>query len=222
MNPAATRTSRGLPFDTTMSRAIFLVPLSMALWWFVLKQSSLWLLRFLAYVPLGMMISPPGLVPVKVNASTGEWVFNVAVKTTAKDLRTERRQAVDSLGFAVDEDSVAVFAGGWFAYLGLAMSAVALSKGQTRRVLKGVGIQTGINILCLTAYAFVLAYGSAVNTPNGSGPTVWMLKYVYYLIDLVLPFAGPFIVALLVHPEWQAYFTAPDRGVPSSRQTAKK
>src|SRR5215471_1884058 len=110
MNPVLARTSRGLPFDTTMGRAIFLVPLSMALWWFLLRQSSLWLLRFLAYVPLGLLIAPPGLVPVRVNASTGEWVFNVAVNTTAKDLRTEHRQSVDSLEFAVDEDSIAIFA----------------------------------------------------------------------------------------------------------------
>ena len=62
-----------------------------------------------------------------------------------------------------------------------------------------------------------------IDTPNISGPLVWLLKYVYYLTDLVLPFAGPFIVALLVHPEWRAYFSVPDQGGnPPIEWTAKK
>ena len=45
-----------------------------------------------------------------------------------------------------------------------------------------------------------------INTPHNSDPAIWLYKYFYHLIYLVVPFAGPFMVALLVHPEWRAYF----------------
>ncbi|HWQ52130.1 MAG TPA: hypothetical protein VN442_00500 [Bryobacteraceae bacterium] len=210
MTTGLSRTSRGLAFGGIMGRAAVLTPLAMALWWFVLKGASLWLLRLVAYLPLGLLVAPAGLDPVTISPTTGEWLFNVAVNTVGKDLRTGKSQYIDSLEFAVGEDSVAFFACGWFSYLALALSAAAFSgRRQTKRVLLGVGLQTSINILSLAAYVYINGYGVVINTPNTTGTLMWLFNYLYHIIYLVVPFAGPFMVALLVHPEWREYFKLP-------------
>lgn len=205
-----------------MRRALLLVPLSMAVWWFVLKGASLWLLRVLAVLPLALLIGPPGYDPVRTNPETGEWLFNVEVNTTARNLQTGQMQAVGSIEFAVEPDSVAFFAAGWFSYLALAASAGGFSRRQARRLLKGVTLQTAINILGLAAYAYINGYGALANAQPNAPPQMWLLKYLYHIIYLVVPFAGPFMVALLMHPEWRAYFgaaeVAPKRSTSQTRR----
>jgi hypothetical protein len=204
----------GSRLNSIICRAIVFVPLAMALWWFLLKGSSLWLLRILAYFPLGMLIAPPDLDPVKVNPATNEWVFTVAVHAAVRNTQTGQRETINSLEFAAGQDSIAFFACGWFSYLALAFSAGAFSRKRAPDLLKGIGLQTAINILCLAAFVYINGHGVLINTPNNADPAVWLIKYVYHIIYLVVPFAGPFIVALLVHPEWRAYFSIADAGSP--------
>lgn len=194
-----------------MGRAVVYVPVAMAAWWFLLKPASLWMLRILAWLPLAMLVAPAGLDPIRLNVNTHDWVFNVAVNTVVTNPQTGGRQHIDSVEFVAGEDDLAFFACGWFCYLALALSAAGLSKGQAKRILKGLGLQTVINILSLAAYAQINGYGSVVNVPGSAGLALWLCKYCYHLIYLVVPFAGPFAVALLVHREWRAYFAVPEQ-----------
>jgi hypothetical protein len=212
MSPGLLRTSRVAGPEGMMIRAIVLASAAVALWWFLLKPSSLWLLRLLAWLPLGIFVAPPGLEPVRVNPETHEWVFNVEVNAAAKNQRTGQLQRVESVEFAADENNVAFFASGWFCYLGLALSAGAFSRKQAWRILTGLGLQTGISVVALGAYAYINGYGSVINTPDNADSRVWLLKYFYHLIYLVVPFVGPFVVALVVHPEWRAYFQVVSSG----------
>ena len=50
-----------------------------------------------------------------------------------------------------------------------------------------------------------------INVPGKAGLAAWLCRYFYYLIYLVVPYAAPFAVALLIHPEWRAYFTIPEQ-----------
>ena len=195
---------------SVLARAVLLLPAAMALWWFVLKRASLWLLFKLAYVPLGLMVAPGGLPPVRVDPATREWTFNVAVGTSALNRQTGERQFVESTEFVVDEDSVAFFSSGWFAYLALAAAAGALTRPQVRQVLKGLAIETAVSVLSLAAFAYINGYGSVVQSPGSVSLYMWSLKYVYHLIYLVVPFAGPFAIAVLLHPRWRAAIGLPD------------
>jgi hypothetical protein len=150
-----------------------------------------------------------------VDSTTHEWAFNVAVDTVAKDAKTGQVQQVDSFEFTVPEDNVAFFASGWFSYLALGLSAAAFSRDQAKRLAKGLGLQSLINVLCLGAYVYINGYGVVINTPGNTDPRVWLLKYLYHLIYLVVPFAGPFGVALLVHPEWRGCINLPGFSAPS-------
>jgi hypothetical protein len=89
--------------------------------------------------------------------------------------------------------------------MALAFSAVGFYKSQTRPVLKGVALQTVINVLALAAYVYINGYGAVINTPGSSDSRIWLIRYCYHIIYLVVPFAGPFAVALVVHRQWREY-----------------
>ncbi|MBS1872676.1 MAG: hypothetical protein JSU00_05650 [Acidobacteria bacterium] len=196
---------RALTAGSTIARAAVLLPAAMAAWWFLAKGPSLWLLEKLAYLPLGLLVAPAGLPPIQVAPVTGDWTFNVAVNTYGRNPQTNEALFVSSLEFTADQDSVALFACGWFAYLALAAAANAYTRAQAATVAKGLAIVTAMNVLSLAAFAYINGYGSVINGPGGGG-YLWLLKYVYHLIYLVAPFAGPFGVALLLHPRWRAGF----------------
>ncbi len=190
------RLRRAPIFESIVGRAVLLVPTSLALWWFVLKPASIWLLRVVAYVPLLFLLAPAGQDPVRVDPNTGEWLFNVAVNSAAKDARTGQSRLVDSAEFAATDDTVLFFAAGWFSYVALGVSA-GVSRIQMRRVATGMVLQTGIAVVSLAACVYINGNGVLVNTD----PSLWLVRYAYHLIYLVVPFA----VALLLHPEWREY-----------------
>lgn len=186
-----------------MGRATVLVFPLLALWWFLLKPASLWLLRVAAYFPLALLITPGGYDPVHIDPATGGWVFNVAVNAAGKDAATGRSQMIDSLEFVLAEGNIAHFAASWFLYIALALSVASRSKAYLKQVSLGLTVQTAISILALAAYVYTNALGTVLSgTPDFR---LWFAKYVYYIVNLVVPFAGPFAVALLVHPEWRNY-----------------
>lgn len=207
MKHAAKRALERIAAMSVVARAVVAVPVSLSLWWFFLKGPSLWALRWIAYLPLLFITAPQGGVPVTVNAATGEWVFSVAVQTDAVNPGNGQRQHVESLDFAADPENVAYFAYSWFSYLGLALSAGLAGAETGKRLAKGLACQTFTNVLCLVCYVYINGYGTVVNGQPGAGGQVWFLKYLYYLIYLVIPFAGPFAIALLFHPEWRNYFS---------------
>ena len=64
--------------------------------------------------------------------------------------------------------------------------------------------------------------GPVVNVPGSADPALWLYKYFYHLISPVVPYAGPFGIALLVHPEWRAYFIVPEPGVFEPRMPVQR
>lgn len=207
MKRVAERALARIAATSVVARAVVAVPAMLSLWWFLLKGPSLWILRWAAYLPLLFFTAPQGGVPVTVNPATGEWIFSVSVQADGIDPATRQRQHVESIDFAADPENVAYFAYGWFSYLGLALSAGAVGSGRkAKRLAKGLAVQTVVNVVCLALYVHINGYGTVVNGQPGAADQVWLLKYVYYLIYLVIPFAGPFAIALLFHPEWRSYF----------------
>jgi len=194
-----------------VGRAAMLVPAAMAVWWFLLKVPSLWLLGVLAWLPLALFVAPAGQDPVTVNADTGEWVFSVQVRTSARDPLTGQSRFVDSLDVNVPANGIAEYAAGWFCYFGLALSTAPFSRRAAKRALFGLGVQTVVNVASLAACVWIMGYGSVVNSP--SDPRLWLTKYFDHINSLVLPFLSPFLVALLVHPEWREWvgISRPDR-----------
>jgi hypothetical protein len=186
-----------------IGRAAVLVPLLLALWWFVLKGASLWTLRVLAWLPLALFVAPPGLDPIRVDPKTGDWICNVKVNTIARNPQTGQSQRVNSIEIAIRPSDAALYASGWFSYLALALSAGSFSRKQGKKVLWGLGIQTLVNTLSLASYVYIIGYGSLISSPASPDSRIWWVKYFDHINSLVVPFAGPFLIAILMHPEWR-------------------
>ena len=211
------------PSRSLIVRAAILVPAALAVWWFLLRVASLWALRNLAWLPLALLIAPAGHDPIRVDPRTGEWVCNVEVNTGARNQQTGQLEHVDSVEIAFRKTDAAVYASGWFSYLALALSTAPFSRKQAKRVLCGFGLQTAVNVLCLVAYVYILGYGTLINSPGSPDARVWWVRYFDHINTLVIPFAGPFVIAMLLHPEWRAYagFALPERrGVEKSGAAA--
>lgn len=197
--------ARRLSAVSVVTRAVLLLPLVMTVWWFLLKGPSLWLLAKLAFIPLALFVSPPGQAPVRVEDGTRAWTFQVEVNTYGRNSSTNEGQYVETLAFTAEEDSIAFFASSWFSYLALALAAGAIWGGERRQVLQGLGIETALNVASVVAYAYINGYGTVLKTAAGGGGGMWTLQYVYHLIYLVIPFAGPFVVAVALHRQWRTY-----------------
>lgn len=199
------RLSQRLASLSVVTRAVALLPLMMTVWWFLLKGPSLWLLAKLSYLPLALLIAPVGQAPLKIQPRTNDWTFQVQVNSYGRNSKTNESQYVEAISFSAEADSLAFFASSWFSYLALAVAAGALARGQRRQLLKGIGIETGLNVASVVAYAYINGCGAVLKTAAKTGGFLWTLEYVYHLIYLVLPFAGPFIVAVSLHRQWQEY-----------------
>lgn len=70
--------------------------------------------------------------------------------------------------------------------------------------LKGFGLQVVLSIVALAVYAYVNGYGSAYSE-LGDKQTVWWIRWVYHVDYLVVPFIGPFVIALFMHRPWRDY-----------------
>jgi hypothetical protein len=200
-------------------RAAGSVFVSLACWWFLLKDASLYLLWGVAYLPLALFLAPPGLHPIAIKHDTGDWVFNLAVNQTVRNPSTGQSENISSVEFTGEKDNVAFFASGWFAYLALSFAAGAFARGQRNQLLKGLALQTVINLLALASYIYINGYSTLVNTPGVPDSRTWFLRYWYHIAYLVVPFAGPFAVALSVHPKWREYFAAAPVLPADSRQS---
>ena len=216
------RWSESAPNGNVISRALVLVPLSLAFWWFVLKGASLWALRSLAWLPLAMFVAPPGLDPIRDDPQTGEWLCHVEVNTVARNRQTGVSERVDSIQIAIRPSDTAIYASGWFTYLGLAFAAAPFFRKQGKRVLAGLAIQTVLNALALAGYVYMIGYGTLINSPGSPDARIWWIKYFDHINSLVVPFAGPFLTAILMHPEWRECAGLPRPVKIESRGDARK
>ena len=184
-------------------RAVGLQLVFLGLWWTILYQPSIGILRLIAEVPLTLLVSAPSKRTLEVDSSTGEWDFSIPVGAVVKDsTQTNEPVSVDAIDFAAPPANVAPFATGWFVYLGLALS-VPVNRNSLRRTAKGLILQTTIGALGVFAYAEVNARGILVHMHRMPDPLdVWFLNFVYHIDYLVIPYASPFLVILWTHREW--------------------
>ncbi len=186
-----------------MFRATVLTTLVLCGWYWLLREASLEVLKAVSYLPLALLVAPSTHAPVRVSPQTGEWIFNVAIDRQVRNPSTGVMQEVSSIEFLAKPDNFAFFAVGWFAYLGMALSDKHLGRGGMRTLLRGLAWQTGLNILGVVLYVYVNGHGSVLREGDVSE---WLLKYLYHLNYLVLPFLGPIVVAFRVHEEWREYW----------------
>lgn len=203
------------PARNLLLRTIGFQIVALATWWLVLYQPSLMLLRVAVEVPFTFLLSQQSHPPLQLDTN-GIWNFSVPMNTVVNDPKDgSSPRPVGSIDFAAPPENVAPFTTGWFVYLGLALS-LPFTKAHPRRTLIGFAIQTAINALALFVYVEVNALGILASLHATPDPFYeWLLKYAYHIDYLVIPYAGPFLLLLLTHPDWWAQLTAQSSEAPS-------
>ncbi len=178
-----------------IARAAVCVLCSLGLWWFLFRPVSSTVLRNLVYIPLAVLLAPAGLAPVTVNPESGEWIFNVAV----------HHNGIESIEFAAEPGTAEDFTAGWFSYAGLALAVGGFRRAKLSAGLKGLALQVAVSVLALTAFAYVSAFSAVAQ----EGALQGALGVAGYILGGVVPLAGPFAIALFIHPEWRTFFHRP-------------
>ena len=188
-------------------RALALQLLLLGLWWTLLYEPSLVLLRVTAQIPFALLTARQDRDPLEVDA-TGEWKFSIPMSAFVKDPANGKGPTmVNAIDFGGPAANVAPFTTGWFVYLGLTLNA-RLTRLNLRRSLIGIAIQTAISGLALFAYAEINAFGILTNMHSSRDAlSLWLTKLAYHIDYLVVPYASPFLVLLGTHPEWWNFLT---------------
>lgn len=202
------------------ARTVALLLLALGLWWLVLYQPSLVLLRVTAQIPFALLTARQEANPVEVDA-TGEWKFSIPVGAYVRDSAQGKGPvSVGAIEFSAAAANVAPFATGWFVYLGLALNA-RLTRANLRRTLIGLAIQTVISGLALFGYAEINARGIVTNMHSSPDAlSLWLEKVAYHIDYLVIPYASPFLILLATHPQWRTFLTKGEPHPTGARRVA--
>jgi hypothetical protein len=181
------------PHARFLLRGSVLLIASLILWWFVLADPLLALLRWLVE-----LLGGSGKV-VSLTAS-GDWTFHFAAGPRVVYFDIPRD---DVLNFTY---SLPVF---W---------AIFLAAGDFRRSLRQFAIGTAIVVaaeaLMLLALVRIVSHEVAAGMLPGTQDAfgAWLLRLGKYVVVNVLPDAGPFLIALALHRELRSQilsFTVP-------------
>ena len=186
-------------------RAVAIQLLLLGLWWFVLYQPSLVLLRVTAQIPFGLFTARQDREALEVDPS-GEWKFSIPVSPFVR-YGPSGEETVSAIEFSAPAANVAPFTTAWFVYLGLALN-VPLTRANLRRSLIGLAVQTVVSDLALFGYAKINALGIVTNMHRSPDAlSLWLAKLAYHIDYLVVPYASPFLVLLATHPVWWTFLT---------------
>jgi hypothetical protein len=204
-------------------RAVGLQLVLLGLWWTVLYQPAIGLLRLIAQVPLTLLLTNPSKGTLEVDSSSGDWNFSIPVNAVLRDSpQSSSPVQVDAIDFAAPAENVAPFTTGWFVYLGLALT-VPIARESIRRTLKGLLFQAAICSLAVFTYAEVNAHGTLAHMHRMPDPVgLWFLNFAYHIDYLVIPYASPFLLILWTHPEWWSKLLGHANELPTVRPNAKR
>jgi len=193
----------------------------LTLWWFALLDPMLFLLKSAA----------GDFVRIEENPS-GDWSLRVRVEKTvpATDLQPMARQ-IHSVDFDMQRSDVITFTFSLPVYWAIILATPGVRRN-LRPLLWGTALMSAVELTLLVVFAGIMASGVAAQLAGSEeAGGRWIRMFGVYLVVNVLPYATPFVVALLLHRELRgavfaigqptATRAASDRGHRLERQRAK-
>lgn len=162
----------------------------LSLWWFVLVDPMVYVLKDFAGAFLRIQESP-----------AGDWSLRVPLEMTLP-ASPERpvAQQVHSIDFDMPRADVVAFTFSLPVFWAIVLAAPGWRRN-LRPLAIGTGIMALVELLLLLLYAEVSAHKAAAQL--AAGPPVpfdeWLLRVAEYLAVTVLPYALPVIAAFAVH-----------------------
>jgi hypothetical protein len=161
----------------------------LALWWFVLSDPMLYVLRGAA----------GGFVLIQ-EKPTGDWTLRVALDRILP--ATPQRpvaQQIRSIDFDLARTDVIGFTFSLPVYWAVVLAAPGIRRS-LRPLLLGTALMSGIELLLLLGFVQIGARNAAAQYAGIEDATgKWLRQFGEYLVVNMLPYAVPFAVALSLH-----------------------
>jgi hypothetical protein len=162
----------------------------LSLWWFLLVGPMLVLLRIAASPFLNIEALP-----------SGNWTLNVPLERTLPATPQQPVvQQIHSIDFDMARADAIAFTFSLPVFWALILAAPGLRRS-LRPFLFGTALMGGIELALLFAFAQIAARNAVAQVVGIDDATgKWLRHLGEYLIENVLPYATPFVLALALHP----------------------
>jgi hypothetical protein len=186
-------------------RSTVLVILFQTLWWFLLLNPLLFLLKGSVKI-FGSMIYNSNVQQFLTETDSGEWEFQTS---RALDLPNQSRQP----GFSKKALTITMQPSDFYFFtFGIPVFwAIILASGirrSYRPMILGTIAMTVIETALALALVELTAYRIMAQVSGSRGEFAeWFVRFGYSIVLLVIPFIAPFLVAIALHRElrWQIF-----------------
>lgn len=176
----------------------------LALWWFLLLNPLLFLLRNSADIFGGIAFGEHSGKLV-TEAPSGDWTFTVPWEAVIPDSPRQPGPArVHSIEFDLARSDAIAFTFSVPVYWAIALAASGTRRGFRPLVLGTVVVAT-LEIVLLLVFVEITAHNVAAQLFQSQGALAkWFLHFGDYLAVNVIPYTAPFLIAISLHPDLRA------------------
>jgi hypothetical protein len=173
-------------------RASVLLVASLVLWWFVLQDPLLSLLKF-SIKCCGAFVTETG---------SGAWNFRVPLEATIpKSAQQPVPMQIHSINFDVERSDVVVFTFTLPVYWAIVLAAPRIRR-VARPLILGTFLIAILEIVLLLCFLEISAHNIALQwSASRSDFAKWSLRFGEYLVVNVIPYLAPVVVVLALHRE---------------------
>ena len=190
----------------------------LALWWFVLLDPMLYLLKGAA-----------GTFVLIQETPSGDWTLRVPFEKTLPATPERPAQQIHSIDFDMPRSDAIAFTFSLPVYWAIVLAAPGVRRS-LRPLLLGTALMSAVELVMLLVFTQITARNAASQLgSSGDATGKWMRHVGEYLIVSVLPYVVPFVVALSLHRglrgsvfAWGTESEIPDPPVPRGRPERRR
>ncbi len=159
-------------------RGSILLVVMLVMWWLVLVNPLLFVLRASAALPFAFLTGPSA----SIAAGPVQWDFRIPI-------------GMQAFSFSIPRSDVVVFTFSLPVYWAIALA----SRTRLRSLLLGTLIMEAIEVLSLIAFAALIGHSIAAQRASSySALDRWFTEFANYLLVDVIPFLAPVLLAILL------------------------
>jgi hypothetical protein len=189
------------PQSRFLLRGSVLLILLLALWWFVLANPLLFLLRGFMET-FGSTILGGNPSELVQETAAGDWRMRVPLEAIVQDpTQPSGLLRIHSVDFDIARSDVITFTFSLPVFWAIVLAAPGIRRAAQPLVTGTLWVAV-LEIVLLLIYVEIFAHNAAAqSTHSQSELSAWFLRFGEYLVILVIPYAAPFLIAISVHRE---------------------
>ncbi len=182
-----------------------LLILFLIVWWFLLLDPLLFLLR-VSVEDLGSLIFGTDSRGLIQETGSKDWSFRIPMElTTAPSVRQSLPPQVRAIEFDIVRSDLIAFTFSLPVFWAIHLAASGLHRGR-RQLFAGTIAVAALEIVLLLVFVEISARGVAEQITQSQGDAEkWVLRFIGYLVADVIPYIGPFGIALAVNRDLRSH-----------------